>query len=189
MENLSAVQLSTLRAVFDAEARSAADSTEATLDALALMRILAACGITSTEAEAQGLILRADVSGRGRLNEADFLQLMASALADSDPSAEVDALFDELVATTAPEAPAFCSSDSVGAACATAENVLAFLERARAEEGIEPSAVPRMTREEVAALCADIAVTAPAEQPSAVSRADFQRFMELSLEMPAGHAR
>lgn len=186
MEHLSPSQLRTLRDLFTRFARRRGGG-EPTIGVPDLHRILQASGIRLTESDANALVMKADTtgSGSGLLSESDFVQIMTTALSDSDLAAEVDALYDKIAASTGPTSLTSSGSTTVVSLGALSS----FLDQLRKQPGVGPT-VPPFTKAELAAFFADAATgTTPAGKPALVddgsllslSREDFQRLMHLQV--------
>lgn len=171
MESLLPAQRAKLRTIFAHNARQRGEDLEPTLDAAALARIFSASGLRTTEADAHALISRSDVAGRGGLTEPDFLQLFSLPIAEGGGAApvssdsEVDALFDQLLALSAP---------AVGAAHISKEHLQRFLDGLRRTPGIGAS-VPIFTDADIDAVIKD------ASSGGAITREDFHQLMSLQL--------
>jgi Ca2+-binding EF-hand superfamily protein len=166
MEHLSMEQRATLRKVFASCCTTRGDSLQPTIASRELHRILVACGVRGTEADAHSLILRADSSGRGFLSEPDFLQLMTGALSDTHPDVEIEALFADV---------------SSGTETVSAASIAAFVDEMRSIPGVD---VPRFTAAELASAVAD---ASSADTPAALTRHDFREL--LNLQLPERQAR
>jgi len=149
-----------LRKVFASCCTTRGDSLQPTIDSRELHRILVACGVRGTEADAHSLILRADSSGRGFLSEPDFLQLMTGAMSDTLPDAEIAALFDDV---------------SSGTETVSAASIAAFVDEMRSIPGVD---VPRFTVSDLASVVAD---AGSGETPEALTRHDFRELLNLQL--------